>query len=115
MLPRTVMAVISERVDQGSGRGAGRGAGQSAGRRAGRGVEPGAVRIMSEEQRSLCLGRDICDVPRATTAALQTGHVSSDCVSGIFDGAPLGTLQHACSFICSPYKQVLVTHIENNR
>ena len=101
------MAVVYEGKEQGVGWSAGSGAGL------------GALRIMSDEQRALCLGRSICDVPRATTATVDGGQVgasaSAGCIRAIFDKKAVGDLQKECSFTCQPYTQVLVTHVENNK
>lgn len=69
------------------------------------------VRLMSREQRALCLARAICDVPRVTEAA----DVGSECVWGILRGAGAEELRAACAFTCRPFERVQVTHLENNR
>lgn len=68
------------------------------------------VRLMSSEERALCLPKRICQIPRAS----DTEDASSLCVRAILEHAQIDVLEQYCALTCKPYKHVLLTKIRDN-
>ncbi|XP_026289031.1 uncharacterized protein LOC113214008 [Frankliniella occidentalis] len=66
------------------------------------------VRLLEGEQRTRCLSRPVCNVPRITEAE------DMACINGVLTGAEIRELKSVCSFTCQPYRRLQIVHIGHN-